>query len=326
MGGHGDGGDSSEQHTISLGNSLATVGLFKGGLGDGSATGQTSDAVLNGDADLGVLFVGGSSDGGAHALLFGALLNGDTLSDIYSSGIGDGFGGGEAGGAAFGSLLSGNSIHVLYLGGEGDGAASKLESGSGLNQKLNDHMWFGGTGDGQSYSTTRLSLSGFSTEILYFGGSGDGVDVSQKPSQLLEQAADFDGDFLVDVVDPDDDNDQMPDDWEREHELNPLDSADAAMDMDGDGQDAVSEYIADTDPRNIHSVFKIQFVQTQLGLEIHFDSSAERIYQLFRVGSLPSNNWLPDSPGFFGVNGPDSILPTLPESGAWFYRLEVKLP
>ena len=54
--------------------------------------------------------------------------------------------------------------------------------------------------------------------------------------------SDFDSDGLVDSVDPDDDNDGIPDTWEITHGLNPLDASDASGDLDGDGRNNLAEY------------------------------------------------------------------------------------
>ena len=59
---------------------------------------------------------------------------------------------------------------------------------------------------------------------------------------------DTDADGTPDVTDPDDDNDGMPDTWETENGLNPLDAADASLDPDGDGLTNLQEYQEDTNP------------------------------------------------------------------------------
>lgn len=58
---------------------------------------------------------------------------------------------------------------------------------------------------------------------------------------------DSDADGIGNNMDDDDDNDGMPDIWERQYGLNPL-SDDAKSDPDGDGVTNIDEYIADTNP------------------------------------------------------------------------------
>ncbi|WP_367871429.1 chitobiase/beta-hexosaminidase C-terminal domain-containing protein [Luteolibacter sp. Populi] len=47
---------------------------------------------------------------------------------------------------------------------------------------------------------------------------------------------------------PDTDGDGIPDGWEEDHDLDPLDPSDATTDTDGDGATALEEYEAGTDP------------------------------------------------------------------------------
>jgi hypothetical protein len=77
---------------------------------------------------------------------------------------------------------------------------------------------------------------------------GDGVPDYQDafPSNSKE-TTDTDGDGIGNNSDPDDDNDQMPDEWEIQYGLDPL-TDDAAEDADLDGISNLDEYLADTDP------------------------------------------------------------------------------
>jgi hypothetical protein len=61
---------------------------------------------------------------------------------------------------------------------------------------------------------------------------------------------DTDGDETGNNADPDDDNDDMPDTWEIQYGLDPLDETDASGDLDEDGVSNLDEYLAGTDPTN----------------------------------------------------------------------------
>ncbi|MGA1790097.1 MAG: choice-of-anchor D domain-containing protein, partial [bacterium] len=65
---------------------------------------------------------------------------------------------------------------------------------------------------------------------------------------LRRDDVDTDADGLVNSVDPDDDDDGMPDDWEIAHGYDPLDSSDASVDEDGDTLPRVAEFQMATSP------------------------------------------------------------------------------
>ncbi|MBA3028876.1 MAG: hypothetical protein FP814_05355 [Desulfobacterium sp.] len=86
--------------------------------------------------------------------------------------------------------------------------------------------------------------------VTALDGSGNESDLSQEISTATpshNNTGDNDGDGLFDLMDPDDDNDGMPDDWEMEFGLNPLVN-DARSDPDSDGVDNISEYREGSDP------------------------------------------------------------------------------
>ena len=67
---------------------------------------------------------------------------------------------------------------------------------------------------------------------------------------LKNLGPDTDLDWIPNSKDPDDDNDGMPDWWEKKYGLNPLDASDRNTDLDGDGLTNYQEYLYGTDPRN----------------------------------------------------------------------------
>jgi hypothetical protein len=78
-------------------------------------------------------------------------------------------------------------------------------------------------------------------------GINDDADVF--PLDPLEWA-DNDGDGIGDNLDWDDDDDGMPDFWEEEHGLYPMNPEDVDLDHDGDGLTNLEEYESGTDPKD----------------------------------------------------------------------------
>lgn len=67
---------------------------------------------------------------------------------------------------------------------------------------------------------------------------------------IIEGIIDTDNDGLPDDIDPDDDNDEMPDIWEEKYGLDRLDPLDAHEDSDNDDLYNLEEYIFETSPIN----------------------------------------------------------------------------
>jgi hypothetical protein len=70
---------------------------------------------------------------------------------------------------------------------------------------------------------------------------------------VVEDMIDTDGDGIPDAQDPDDDNDCIPDDWELQYGLDPLNPSDAIEDTDSDGFTNLEEHQWSTDPTDSES-------------------------------------------------------------------------
>ena len=73
-------------------------------------------------------------------------------------------------------------------------------------------------------------------------------------SDVQPSEVDTDGDGILDINDPDDDNDGMPDIFEISNGLNSLLASDASADPDADGATNLQEFQTGTDPQNAASV------------------------------------------------------------------------
>jgi len=126
----------------------------------------------------------------------------------------------------------------------------------------------------------------------------------------------------------DSDGDQMPDDWEHGHDLNPTNPADAGENPDGDPASNLHEWGADTDPTNVNSFFRITALSNLNSCTLWFPSSTSRIYSLQSRQSLVTSQWwlvsgAADEPG--DVSGVTSLTDTN-DASRRAYRVEVGFP
>lgn len=140
-------------------------------------------------------------------------------------------------------------------------------------------------------------------------------------------ALDTDGDGLADSVDPDDDNDGMPDPFEIQYNLNPINPADAGLDGDNDGLNNLAEFIADTIPTNNLSYWEVDGITNTPPARIVFSGSVQRVYTLQFNPDLRTGTWSTVA-GQVAVPGAGagSTLQDAAAATGGFYRVQVHLP
>ena len=126
------------------------------------------------------------------------------------------------------------------------------------------------------------------------------------------------------AADGDDDSDGIPNWWEEQYTTNIL----ASIDQDGDGVNGADEYVADTDPTDINSFFKVDTFGVSSNQTLTFTGSTAREYRaLYTTNDLadPGLIWTTNEPAIWGVGTNTEIIVTNAEDRV-FYRLKVILP
>jgi hypothetical protein len=123
--------------------------------------------------------------------------------------------------------------------------------------------------------------------------------------------------------------DGIPDGWTWQYGLNPTAPNVATNNPDGDALTTYQEWIAETNPTDGQSVFRISSVTTQPQLRVSFLSSTNRLYTLYSATNLVDNSaaWTSVA-GQVDVRGTGGIA-TLQDSSVRqkaFYRVGVRLP
>jgi uncharacterized repeat protein (TIGR01451 family) len=139
---------------------------------------------------------------------------------------------------------------------------------------------------------TSLQLTGFGTEATDFAWTGPATN---SPGLLNA------GQDLPPIWDPDQDG--IPSEWETRYFGHPT-AADPDQDPDHDGSPNLQEYIADTDPTDISSCFRIHHVRRDsAGSEILFYTSTERFYTVECSTGWTEAEWAPIADMIPGTGG-----------------------
>jgi hypothetical protein len=136
--------------------------------------------------------------------------------------------------------------------------------------------------------------------------------------------------FLLPTADSN--GDGIPDGWMWQYRLDPTDPNIGSGNPDSDAHDTLAEWVADTNPVDAGSTFRITQIQRAAshgGFIIRFLSSSSRVYTLYSADTLLSeaSAWTPvagevDKPGNGGVM---TVSDTAFEPRR-FYRVGVELP
>jgi hypothetical protein len=131
------------------------------------------------------------------------------------------------------------------------------------------------------------------------------------------------------LADPDDDNDGMPDAWENENGMNPLDASDAGADADGDGMSNYAECRAGTNPHSQASVFRINIDVVRqrgraCGAKLNWPAAPRRTYAILRAENVegPYRKIQGGIPAADEVNLYEDFA--VQEGCSYYYRVEIE--
>lgn len=146
-------------------------------------------------------------------------------------------------------------------------------------------------------------------------GNGDGLALPDLGAYEFLRAA------------SDSNDDGIPDGWTYDHGLDPTDPAVASSDPDGDGAATDAEWMADTDPVDATSLFRIEGRWRESLFDVFFLSSSNRVYGLETRPGFEASTWttVAGQTGVVGSGGRLSLTITNPAQ-AGFNRVSVRLP
>lgn len=123
----------------------------------------------------------------------------------------------------------------------------------------------------------------------------------------------------------DEDGDGLPDQWEYRM-LGSRTNSTANADPDGDGQDNLAEFLADTDPQNFLSRHEIRALDAAAGVQLLFPATNTRSFIVEVADDLGlANLWSSATNSVFTTNGL-AIWPDAATNGIRFYRVRASLP
>ena len=130
-----------------------------------------------------------------------------------------------------------------------------------------------------------------------------------------------------DECDPDDDNDGLPDDWEFLY-FGDTTIANPGVDSDLDGFTNGEEFIANTNPADINSLFQVDVITLGSSIDFSFQSAVDREYTLEYNEDLVVGVWtnVPGQSDVPGVGGVQVLVDTNDIPIQRHYRITVSKP
>jgi len=130
------------------------------------------------------------------------------------------------------------------------------------------------------------------------------------------------------LANADSNGDGIPDGWTWMHGLNPTDPSLATANPDSDAHTTFEEWVADTDPVNALSSFRIEAITASPSVALQFLGSSNRQYSLTCTTNLAFDSVWEDVPGQVDVPGSGGLDSLADTNGAAeeFYRVRVKVP
>jgi parallel beta-helix repeat protein len=123
----------------------------------------------------------------------------------------------------------------------------------------------------------------------------------------------------------DSNGDGIPDGWAQQFGFNPIDSTVATNNADGDLANNLAEWIADTNPTNGLSYFRLERIQPGPPVSVQFFSSTNREYTLLFASDFMGWTNVPTQVDVPGNGGLRSLTDTNPAPHK-FYKVGVRVP
>ncbi|MGB0774740.1 MAG: LamG-like jellyroll fold domain-containing protein, partial [Akkermansiaceae bacterium] len=342
--GYWDFENSSDLAAANVGSALGLTGAITSVAGPGGS--DAGAAAVDVNEFLTVTNPIGSNGGGTRTNEYTLLLdfkiptlaNWIALFDTSGGGDGDYFYSSSRGlGVSSEGYIDDNDPPASVLANTWYRMVVTVDQGGGRSTYVNGVL-VGNHGNG-IVDGTRWSLGSTFTLFSDNGGGEEaavhvsGVRLFNKAMSASEvaglgdiHAVDTDGDCVVDAVDPDDDNDGMPDAWETANGLNSL-LNDRDGDADGDGFSNWHEYIAQTDPQGSTSKPAASVIpgSTSGEYDLAFSTSSSRYYTVECSDTLATGSWQKMSLPVLGT-GSDMTVPLNTTPTRRFYRVLIDFP